>query len=143
MARALFIHKYGSLVPMDADGRALMQRVRKRGEPVWANITIARNWKLHRLFFATISKIEQSGAWNGDKETLRRYLLIATGYTDWYIDPETGKLVMIPRSMADENMGGDEFEDFFNKAMIVLFERVLAGADKHVLRDEIAEMVRY
>lgn len=144
MTKAAFARAYvpsiGSvLVPMDADGRELVDAI-KPDRPVMVEVRSPRNIRHHRMFFALLREVIDGGAWDGDEDTLRDALKIACGCVDTIIGLD-GKAYFKPRSMAFQSMPQDEFAKFFDRAVFYVSTRLLGDPDWEALRDRIGEIV--
>lgn len=89
-----------------------------------------RNGKHHRKLFALLKLIaENSEVYNTTEKALIAVKLCA-GYSEPSIDPRTGELIQVPRSISYESMGQEDFERFYNLALNGVLEFVLPQMDQ-------------
>lgn len=123
---------------MDADGREIVAAA--KGKRVMLNVHVARNIRHHRLLFYLISKLMDSGAWDGTKDGLLDYIKIATHHVSTLVGPD-GRTYFVPQSIAFESLDQAAFRRFFDRAVYVVCERLLPGYDWEALRDEITDAI--
>ena len=106
-----------ALVPVDDDAIAFVDKL-PEGRDLMIEATRSRNPRHHRLYWATIKFIsENSARFDGvPLERIHHSLKIACGHVDTHIDAATGEVYYIPRSIAYEALGQDEFQDFWKAA---------------------------
>lgn len=138
-ARAYVAHLGHVLVPMDADGREMVEAI-KPGRAVMAEVRTSRNVRHHRLFFVLLREVIDGGAWDGNEDTLRDAIKIACGCVDT-ITGLDGHVYYKPRSMSFESMPQAEFRNFFDRAVFYVSTRLLGSDDWQGLRDRIVQIV--
>lgn len=138
MGKAAFIEREGGLFPLDADGREMVAAV--KGKRVLVTAHAPRNLQHHRLLFALLRRICESGAWEGDEETLLEWLKIGTHHVRTVVGPN-GKPYYVPESISFESMPQDKFRRFFDRAVYLICSRLLDREDWEWLRKEITESV--
>jgi len=138
MSKAAFMERDGGLFPMDNDGREMVAAV--KGKRVMASFHAPRNIRHHRLLFALLRRVSESGAWQGDEDTLLDWLKIGTHLVRTVVGPD-GKVYYVPQSIAFESMSQDRFRAWFDRAIWLICTRLLGREDWEWLRDEISEAV--
>jgi hypothetical protein len=66
---------------------------------------------------------------------------IACGHCEIRIEPDTGKVHMVPKSIAFQSLAAHEFNSIFNTAIEVILERWMKGVEKETLRAEALERI--
>jgi hypothetical protein len=136
--KAVFRRSRAMLVPVDDEGIALLERLR-RGQDVMVDVRTARNILHHRLFFAILNKlVENTDFFVGIEDALRA-VKIGCQLVDTVID-DTGKVYYILRSIAFESMDQTEFSTLFDAAIKLVCNRWLVGTKEEDLRDEVFKM---
>ncbi len=111
-------------------------------EGSWLRIEWARprNPKHHRKLFALLHLIvENSETYDTIEKALVAVKLMA-GYCDVHVCPKTNKFVQIPKSIAFESMGQDEFEVFYSAALDGVLKYVLPHIDS-ARADQLLDMI--
>ena len=154
MTRAVFRRRGRTLVPVDQEGLDLLGSIADESDVV-VNVGQKRNPKHHRLFFAILNFCVKH-AINpetgellfdvADKklaiENAKLAVKVASSEIDPFIDPISGKLFWVPRSMAYDAMDETRFSDFFDRAVYIITHRWMPeGTTEQSVRDEIMEMV--
>jgi hypothetical protein len=76
-----------------------------------------------------------------DEDALVDFIKIKTGHVRTVIDPETGHVFMVPKSIAVDEMDNAEFRPWFDQAVQFICETLLARQDWAWLRHEIEQAV--
>lgn len=137
---------FGATPADDAAWRKLKARMLKlKSKPgQWLRIEFStpRHLKHHRKLFALLQLIAENSEVYDSAEKALVAVKLCTGYADPLIHPETGEVLMLPRSIAFENMGQDDFEVFYDAALKAVCAHIvphLREADRDRILDEIAE----
>jgi hypothetical protein len=115
----------------------------KDGRDCMVHLSAPRNVRHHKLYWALIRFIrEHTDQFAGhDDEIIHTSLKLATGYVKTFIDTETGKAVMVPRSIAFESMDQARFAKFFDAAVAAICWRWLPpGTVPDDVRREVEAM---
>ena len=104
------------------------------------SIHVRRNPRHHRLLFALLKKITESGAWQGDTDGLLDYCKIGTGHVRTVMGPD-GAVHQIPKSISFASMPQDKFSKWFDATVKLVCERLLGGHDAEALKQEIIDSV--
>ena len=128
----------GDLIGWDAHDQAYIARMGD-GEILEADTRKARHPEHHRKFFALL----QQAFLNQEKYRNITDLLIAlklkVGHYQEHVTAD-GRLVFVPKSISFARMGQEEFERFYNAAIVALAEltdseQVMAEADSIIAHD--------
>jgi hypothetical protein len=138
-----------ALVPVDDEGRALLERL-KTNRDVGVTVIQHRNPRHHRLFFAIVKFVRlhavdaegNSIFEHADKEMITTAIKLATGYVRSFVNLDTGNHIAIPKSISWASMGQTEFSEFFELAVNVICKRWMPpGTLPEDVRRELIEMV--
>ena len=135
MTKASFIKRNGGLFPTGRDGEELL-REWADGKECMVKVHVPRNIRHHRLLFALLNTIVDSGAWDGTTETLLDWCKIGTGHVRTIVGPD-GKTYFVPKSIKFESMAQDKFSRWFDRVIWLICDRLLDGQNWEGLRDEI------
>lgn len=140
MTKVILRRKGMTLVPVDEDSIAALLAV-KDGAEVIGIIRGARNIEQLKLFWALVGIVSESS--DIPKETIKRDLAIALGFTDTWIGYD-GKVHIEAQSIAVESMTQAAFDQFFQRA-VILMARWINAEHKDLLRrfNELAADKRY
>lgn len=117
----------------------------KIGQVYKAKISVPRNLDLHRKYFSMIScawdlLTEKARAFFGTKESFRKTAQVAAGYCERVYNLDMKSWVEVPRSIAFDNMKGDEFEELYRDVREVILSVFL----KHITIEQFEEtMINY
>lgn len=104
----------GGFEPANAqEAERLRAKHFKIGDVVRAEITKARNPRFHRLVLGLLAKVVDNQEALQTTEQLLTIVKIRLGYCTPYVDASTLKTYYVPDSIAFENMGEDDFRDFW------------------------------
>lgn len=84
-----------------------------------------RNGQHHRKFFALLQLIAENSETYDTVEKALVAVKLVSGYCDPFIDPKTGELIQLPRSVAYDAMEQDEFEQFYSAAIDGVLQHIL------------------
>lgn len=114
MAKHPFIKRGLGLFPTTQDGRDAVNAL-DEGQAVMVAVTPARNVEQFRLYWAACQIA--GDATDTTKRAVSDWLLEKLNYVDLIFRPD-GSMKLEPKSIAWENMPPDEFEAFFNAAIL-------------------------
>ncbi len=134
--KAVFYKRNGSLHPAQEEGRDVLKAL-SDGQHVMVSIHTARFPKHHALFFALLTSVVKSGAWDGTVESLRIWLLMHLGYVDNIRFSDSNQPIIKVQSISFESMPQDKFDPLFAAAMKLIVDKLLAGDGYAELREEI------
>lgn len=129
----------GQLLPLFDNGKVPRLRI---GEIYLCKVSIPRNLKFHRKFFALLnlaflnmSEHLQKHLHISSQETLLDYIKLGIGHFDIYeVD---GISYTKTRSISFSDMDEAEFEAFYNQAIDFILQYVAIGAKKSEFVEEI------
>jgi hypothetical protein len=83
----------------------------------------------HRKFFALLQLVSENSETYDTVEKALVAVKLVSGYTDPFIDPVSGQLRQLPRSIAYESMDQDEFDKFYSAAIDGVISFILPQFD--------------
>jgi hypothetical protein len=128
------IKRFGSLRPTEPGVLADIAD----GEQVRLVITrpTARSTRQHGLFFALLSVACEQTGWTIDQALI--WTKIAVGHVDAIVEPNTGNVTMVPKSISFAKMDQEAFAVFFEDASRAVLNRLLPpGTGYGELKEEI------
>jgi hypothetical protein len=135
------------LVPLDDNDWEVKKRLRL-GSDVKVHVTMPRNIKFHRKFFALLSIVldnlpekVQNELHIYSIETLLAAIKIDLGYYDTV--KVTGKYVVRLRSISFGKMDEAAFEKFYDIAVTNILNNYLKGTDRNQLLQEVQSFIGY
>lgn len=99
-----------------------------------------RNLRQHRLAWALAQKLAEACDYLHDREDAMDYLKIRAKHVRMIAEP-SGKVHLIPRSIAFGSVDQVKFSRLFNRMVWVVCNEILPGLDEGALRAEIEAMV--
>lgn len=118
------------------DDHAAWTKFRRRLETMkpgtWLRIeaTSPRNGKHHRKFMALLNLIAENSETYNTVEKALVAVKLCVGHFEPAIHPATGELIQVPKSIAFESMGQDEFDVFYSAALDAVLQHILPQLDK-------------
>ena len=109
----------------------------KAGETLFFEVKKERNIKFHRKLFALINLVFQNQDLTDDKDNLRAYLTVKSGFYET-IKSDTG-VMYLPKSISFAKMDATEFEQLFIKFLNVSSK--LIGVDNEDIMNELSEFL--
>lgn len=132
-------HIMPHLIPADESSAEEMRRL-KPGQHVIVEVKRARNPRQFRLYWALIGVIFDHQSRYATRQDLSDALKVAVGHYE-----EVGKrgehVIVRPKSIAFANMPQPEFEDFFDRVIKLVCERIIPGTNDTELRAHLEDMV--
>lgn len=129
--------------PDDQDAWAKFKRkleTSKPGSLLRMEWTSPRNGAHHRKFMALLNLVtENSETYNTIPKALIAVKL-AAGYFDPAIDPRTGEIIPIPKSISYDAMGQEDFDIFYSAAIDGVLQVVLPTMSRETA-DKLLSMV--
>jgi hypothetical protein len=132
-------NRLGACDPMSADVITAM----KHGEQVVATIRRARNPKHHAKFMALVGAVFE----NQDRYATFRQVLNAIKIGAGYYDKQPVVIgqftveVYLPKSISFASMPQDDFEQFYNKAVVYIVTHMVPGLDSADLERRVSEII--
>lgn len=111
--------------------------VMKPGGYIKVETARPRNPGHHRKFFALLRLVSDNSEVYNTKEKALTAIKLVTGYADPLIDPRTGGLLMIPRSISYESMDQDKFDEFYSQAIDGILQHILP----HMTRTQMDRLI--
>lgn len=110
------------------------------GRDLTVKITRTRSARQHRLFWALMQLVVINHPYYVRAEQLVEWLKIRLGYVEEVMFHD-GQMLTKVSSISFGTMGQDAFQKFFNMALDVVTNEVLAGTSKEDLLKELEEML--
>ena len=135
--RKALVNGVPCLVSTDDEAAAWLRR-QKIGAAVAMSADQVRNAERSALFWCLCSLVAENHTELKSREEVKAAICILAGLTDvTAFETSAGRVIMRqPRSIAFANMGEDEFQAFFERALDVIEAELLPGVDIEELRRE-------
>ena len=128
----------GKLTPVDMIGVEAIAAV-PTGTVLRVKWTRPRNLAHHRKFFALLDVVHQAQSRYAAKDDLLNALKIAMGhYTVWKV---ADREILQPKSIAFGAMDQVAFEQFYDRAVLLILEKVLPGTQRDDLEARVLEII--
>lgn len=124
----------GDLIGYDSDDQDYVAKL-KPGDSLECDTQKARNPGHHKKFFALFNAAFEGQSRYASKHALMIELKVRAGWYDEHITSD-GKMVFVPKSLSWSRMGQEEFEKFYNEAVVALAE-MFGTEDVVIEADEI------
>jgi hypothetical protein len=121
----LWFHKVSrdgksGLVADDEDGRALLRRMGD-GECIQVEATRLRSVQFNKLYWSICREIGENQDPKRDEDSIDAELRILAGHYELMYF--AGREVRVPKRIAFDKMGADDWNDYFKRAEIAIAER--------------------
>src|SRR6185312_5592030 len=108
------------LIPTDEPSRALLGRLGD-GECIQVEAMRLRSVQFNKLYWATCREIGENQDPKRDEDSIDAELRILAGHYElMYFD---GREVRVPKRIAFDKLGADDWNDYFKRAEIAIAER--------------------
>ena len=129
--------------PADHEAYTKLKRRLERMKPgTWFRMewAVPRHGPHHRKLFALLTLVaENSETYDTTAKALVAIKLVV-GHYEPFIDPKTGELLQMPKSIAYDAMDQDEFDEFYSAAIDGVLRYILPHIDK-VQADRLIDMI--
>lgn len=136
----IFTRRGGALVPADDHAREILHGV-KEGQSVMVSVRKVRSARQHRLAWGLAQKLSEAVDWLHDREDAMDYLKIKARHVRYLIEPRTGEVTMVPKSIAYASCPQDTFNRLFNRMVWIICTEIVPGMNAADLRREVLAMV--
>ncbi len=129
--------------PVDQDAWAKFRRRLETMKPgTWVRMEWARprNGQHHRKLFALLQLVAENSETYDTPEKALVAVKLVTGHAEPFIDPATGELMQLPKSIAYDAMDQDEFDRFYELAIDGVLRHILPGMDE-ATAERLLEMI--
>lgn len=129
--------------PADQDAWGKFKRkleTMKPGEWLRFEWSSPRNGKHHRKFMALLQLVSENSETYNTVEKALNAVKLAAAYFDPFIDPKTGEIVPIVKSISFESMGQEEFDQFYSAAVDGVLQVILPTMNQETA-DKLLNMV--
>jgi hypothetical protein len=138
----ILVHWNGdNLVPQAKYDREMLSQL-KAFQPVRVKVARPRSLPRHRLYWAILRIVVENTEIFATMEALHKMLLLACGVTEPLITVD-GDIVLLPSSIAFENMDEAQFKPYFDAAMEIIRTRIMPGVNLDVLLREARDETGY
>lgn len=96
-----------------------------------------RNVNFHRKYFSLLNLVVENTEKFKDVNHLRMILAIECGWYEDLINPLSGEITIIPKSISFAKMGNDEFEELYSKSIDYCCK--ILGVEKEDIINEISQ----
>lgn len=117
-----------------ADGYETAKKI-KVNEPYEYEFKNERNPGHHRKYFALLNLVVNNTEKFKDVNHLRMILAIECGHYEELINPLSGEITIVPKSISFSQMGQDEFSELYSKSLDYCCK--VLGVEKSEIIDEI------
>lgn len=127
----------------DHDKYMRMRRRMATAKPsTWMRLesTVPRNGPQHRKLFALLQLIAENSEVYTTVERALVAVKLIVGHFDVGIDPTTGEVIKVPRSIDYESMEQDDFDSFYSHAIDGVLQHILPQFDQE-RADYLMEMI--
>jgi Protein of unknown function (DUF1367) len=119
--KGVFVRTLGAVTPFDSRAEEIIGSI-ALGQKVLMYVQTARYPEHHSLAWAVFQRIGE--AIGEPAEVVAAFLKKETGRFDWMRLPD-GTVLPVLHSIAFESMSQEEFQKFWNDALVVIFEKLL------------------
>lgn len=131
------------LRPVEQDAFEAMHQI-PEGAIVKVKVSVPRNIRQHRLFFALVKLLWEHQVEPRQfptEESLRKAIIMATGHVLEVRDLE-GRVHIMPDSISFGRLDNIAFRQFFESALQVITGRILPGVRSRDLEQRVSDMLR-
>lgn len=140
MATTTYVKRFGPAL-YGADGLAEADiRALPSNMPIKVTLTRARSLPQHRLYFAMLELVVDNLSIETTKDTLHGWVKLHCGVVE-LVPLKNGEVDQVPGSIAFDKMDQGEFNTFFERAAVLLCERIIPGLGKADLIRQAHEML--
>lgn len=129
--------------PGDQDAWAKFKRKLETMKPgSWLRFawSTPRNGKHHRKAMALVALVTENSETYSTQEQALNAIKLAAAYFDPHIDPRTGEVYPVVRSISFDAMGQEDFEKFYSAAIDGIIATILPQMDR-ATADKLLEMI--
>jgi len=129
------------LVPVDAKGEQTLADI-KSDQILGCTIRQKRNLAHHNKYWALMAACWDHQALYPTTEALSDGIKMACGHTEETLNPVTMEISLKPASIAFDKMDQDAFEEFYERAVGIIIERILPGVNSQDLDNQIDDIMK-
>lgn len=151
MAALSFIRTPAGLAPADDAASTWFGKV-KMGQPVYASVSLPRNGKFHRKFFAMLDVAYSNHDWpeintkfglvRCSPEMFRRYAIVKAGHYEADMTPH-GEIRVVPKSISWAKMDEAEFSQLYSDVLNVILAEFLCNWTTGDMEKAVAMMMGF
>lgn len=135
---ALMRKHFSALRPCNADAEELLKKL-KDGLEYSVEVKRPRNLKWHKKYWLACRIIAENMP-DATKEAVSDYIKIQTGHV--HTVKVRGEFYKFPKSISFASMDATEWEAFWERAVKVMCEELIAGLDSDELEKELFELLQ-
>jgi hypothetical protein len=139
MIEVILEYRDSCLHPVDAVSLDLISDI-KAGEQVRAAITRPRNAKHHAKFYVLMTEVFHNQNQFATLECLINVVKIALGYCDQFKGMR-GETITVPKSISYASMSQKSFEQFYDRVVELICEKILPGMKSSALEQRVFEIL--
>jgi hypothetical protein len=110
------------------------------GKDVFVSPKHRRNPRHHRLAWALAEKLAEMVGFP-DREDAMDFLKIKARHVKTIMDPRTGQIEVVPKSISWASLDQRAFGRIFNRMVWVICNDIIPGTDETALRAEVEAMI--
>lgn len=99
-----------------------------------------RNGKHHRKLFALLQMVAENSETYDTTDKALVALKLVTGHFDLMVNPTTGEVIQVPKSISYEAMSQEDFEDWYSQAIDGVLQHILPTMDR-ATADRLLDMI--
>lgn len=129
--------------PADQDAWAKFKRKLETMKPgTWLRMEWSRprNGPQHRKMFALLALVAENSETYNTTEKALNAVKLAAAYYDPFIDPRTGEIIPVVKSISYDAMPQEEFEVFYSAAIDGVLQCILPTMDRETA-EKLMDMV--
>jgi hypothetical protein len=100
-----------------------------------------RNGPHHRKFMALVQLVTDNSEIYDTTEKALVAIKLSAAYFDPHIDPTSGEIIKVPRSISYDSMEQDDFDDFYNAALDGILQVILPTMDRETANQLLGVIV--
>lgn len=127
------------LVPADEQAEEEVRKL-KPGQATLVEVKRARNERQHKLYWTLIGAIFDHQTKYATRIDLSDAIKVAVGHCE-EVGQRGNQIIVRPKSIAFANMPQQQFEDFFDRVIKLVCERIIPGTSDADLRAHLEELV--
>ena len=134
------IRENGHLVPADAVSAEMMEEI-PLNTGLMVEVRVPRNIRQFKLAWALASIVSKSTDYLPDRETAMSWLKIKSRHVRMIVDPKTGEVAIVPKSISFAALDQTGFARVLNRMVYVTITDIIPGMNEGDLRAELEKIV--
>lgn len=129
-----------TLVPVDDMAAEAIGRL-SEGKEVLITVRVPRSGRHHRLAWALAQKLSEMVDGLHDAEDAMTMLKFRARHVEYWTDPLTGHMRMLPKSINWASMDQTSFSRLWDRMTWIVAHDIVPGLDEEALRRDVLSMV--